>query len=143
MQNLASVVCLLRVFDGDKIEKHIIKDLFCEEDLKIISSMYAEGKIEDVLDNESGKEVIALTKTGSFTLFIEDSPNDICDFGKLLDDIGVDSSHLYNYLNDCYMTTKYEEIFNINRYEIYLQNIIKHNNAVKTRELLLSNRNIG
>ena len=83
---------------------------------------------------------ITLTKKGNLILFIEDNRNDICEFGKLLDDIGLDSFYLYKYLEKNY-TTNYAELFNINRYEAYLQET-KHNN-IKTRELLLSNRNIG
>lgn len=131
---------LLRIFDGGKIAKDSIQEMFCEEDLKIIASMYRDNDIKDTLDEESDKYIITLTKKGNLILFIEDNRNDICEFGKLLDDIGLDSFYLYKYLEKNY-TTNYAELFNINRYEAYLQET-KHNN-IKTRELLLSNRNIG
>ena len=104
--------------------------------------MYKDGNIKDLLDEESGKEIITLTEQGNLILFIEDNRNDIENFGKLLDELQLDSSYLYMYLEKTYTSNEYAKIFNINEYEAFLQEIKEKNNNVKTRELLLNNINI-
>ena len=63
--------------------------------------------------------------------------NDIYSFGELLEDLKIDTSYLYNYLEQ-YLASEYMELYNIDNYKKYLKTI----NSNISKRLLLNNRNI-
>ena len=98
--------------------------------------MYKEGTITDN-KNEEGKVVVKLTTRGQLILFIEDNRSDVCTFGELLESMGIDTTYLYNYLEQ-YLNSEYIELYNIVNYKKYLK--LQSDNLSK--RLLLNNRNI-
>lgn len=137
MQNIVTTgVSILRIFDGASVQKKELPRLFCEEDLNIINSMYKEGTITDN-KNEVGKVVVKLTTRGQLILFIEDNRSDVYSFGELLESMGIDTTYLYNYLEQ-YLNSEYIELYNIDNYKKYLK--LQSDNISK--RLLLNNRNI-
>lgn len=124
MENMVTTgINILRILDGGKIEKQEINSLFGEEDLKLVNLLYKDGSIIDIFDETNKKTIITLTNKGKFVLFIEDNRTDIFSFGSYLESFGLDTSHLYSYLEGCYSPFNYLKIFSIDNYERFLDNL--------------------
>lgn len=137
MQDMVTTsVNILRIFDGARVQKKELPRLFSKEDLFIVNNMYKEGAITDD-KNEDGNKVVKLTTRGQLILFIEDNRSDVCTFGELLESMGIDTTYLYNYLEQ-YLNSEYMELYNIENYKKYLK---LHSDNISKR-LLLNNRNI-
>ena len=144
MEDNIIIINILNKINEDIIRIQTLKNYFNVHELEIIQNMIKDGSVTNTYNKEINEEVITLTNKGKFTLFTYNHQKEIDIYAKKLESMHYDTTYLSDYLKSSILNADINNIFSIERYDIFMYNInfLKNNNKI-ARRILINNRNIG